>query len=220
MTNIEFSQLLQEKIKERGYTLKQLAEATGVSPAHLENLSHGRFEKLPPAPYLHGYLEKIGQALGFDPEPWWQEMKRHEDLRQSGQKDRLPDSLFFKKPERSWIFGAGIVVLVIFYAGFRFSAILGRPLLTVYDPSDATTETGVERFAVRGVVQNGDVYINNEAVTPQKDGSWEKEVLLESGLNTIEIRAKKLLGRENVVVRQIIFSPPVENLTPESASSQ
>lgn len=214
MTNLEFQQVFQEKLKERGYTLKQLSEATSVSLAHLESLSHGRFENLPPAPYVHGYLEKIGEVLAFDPEPWWNEIKHHEDMGRSGEGDRLPDNRFFRKPQRAWVVGGAVIIVLLIYFGFRFSLIMGRPELDVQDPREASTQTNVERFVLRGTVQNGDLYINNERIEPRDDGSWEKELLLQSGPNTVEIRAKKFLGRENVVVRQIFYTPPTQNLTP------
>lgn len=220
MTTIEFQEAFRDKLKERGYTLKQLSEATGISTKHLESLSHGRFEHLPPAPYLHGYLEKIGAVLGFDPELWWSEIKHHEEVRRSGAEDRLPDHRFVKMHAKAWISGGVVILLLLIYVSVRFSFILGKPALEVREPDQAAIRTHEERFVVRGSVVNGEVFLNDERLTIGTDGAWEKELFLQSGPNTIEIRAKKLLGRETVVVRQIFYEPPVVPAsTPSDASS-
>ena len=63
-----FELFFAERLKTKGFTLKKLSEMSGVALKHLENLRAGRYEDLPPAPYLHGYLRSIGKFLDFDGE--------------------------------------------------------------------------------------------------------------------------------------------------------
>ena len=45
---ILFEQFLNERLKERGMTLKRLSELSGISQKHLEYLARGEFDHLPP----------------------------------------------------------------------------------------------------------------------------------------------------------------------------
>ena len=61
---------------------------------------------------------------------------------------------------------------------------------------------------VTGQVNPGDTLtLNNEVIYPDKSGRFEKEIQLESGLNTLEFRVKRYLGRETTVVKQVLYQP-------------
>ena len=209
MSETLFSEFFAQKLKERGLTIKQLADMTGIAAKHIENLSFGRFEKLPPTPYLHGYLEKLGAVLGFDPEEWWRELKREDLVARSGSADKLPGNRFGKKAKR-WLVGTGIVLaLLVLYVGARFSAILGAPKLVIEEPSAALERVYEDRVAFRGRLENGDdLYLFEEQIPLAEDGTFVKEVALQPGQNTIEFRAKKILGKEVKVTRQIYYEAP------------
>ena len=72
MSDLDFSSFLNERLRDKGLTLKKLAETTGIALGHIQKLSEGDFFDLPPTPYLRGYLSRIGRVLDFDPEIWWQ----------------------------------------------------------------------------------------------------------------------------------------------------
>ena len=209
MSEILFSEFFNQKLKERGLTLKQLAEMTGIAGKHLENLSFGRFEKLPPTPYLHGYLEKLGGILGFDPEEWWQHLKREDLVARSGSADKMPGNRFGKKAKR-WIAISGLIAaLLALYVGLRFSAILGAPKLTIDEPPAALERVYVDRVTFRGSLRGGDdLYLFNERIPLAEDGTFVKEVSLQPGPNTIEFRATKILGKEIKVTRQLFYEAP------------
>jgi hypothetical protein len=229
MSEILFSEFFTQKLKERGLTLKQLSETTGIALKHLENLSFGRFENLPPTPYLHGYFEKLGSVLGFDPEEWWNRLKYESVIARSGAADRLPQNRFGKKARRWWM-GVGIVVLfLVLYVGFRYSAIFGTPRLVIEEPPAALERTLEDRIVFKGRVENGDdLYLFNEQVPLAADGTFVVEVPLQPGPNPIELTAKKILGREVKVTRQVFYDAPentfngleLQNQLPPSSSTQ
>ena len=61
-------QLLQEARQERAMTIRQVYEKTKVSLVHIAALEHGEYAKLPPAVYTRGYLRKICEEFGVDPD--------------------------------------------------------------------------------------------------------------------------------------------------------
>src|SRR5882724_10406402 len=93
----DFALFLSEKMRGKNMTAKKLAELSGILENHIEQLMAGRYEALPPAPYLHGYLARLGEALDFNGEEWWTRLKEEGLLAGSGPKDQLPTNRFAKK---------------------------------------------------------------------------------------------------------------------------
>lgn len=51
----------------RGFELDQIAEITKVSPLNLRNLEEEKFEDLPAAVYVRGFLTAYARTIGIDP---------------------------------------------------------------------------------------------------------------------------------------------------------
>lgn len=219
--NEDFQLFLASKLKEKGLSLKKLSELTGIALKHLENINSGNWNDLPAAPYVRGYLVKISEILDFDPDKWWQIM-RGEEIQTSGSSDSLPQNRFLKKTKskKVWIY-FGILILILAYFGLRFSAIFGRPEIFVnYPPEDVVT-TSSEEIIVSGRLENGDkLFINSESVLIEKDGSWQKSFTLgTSNPNVFEISAKKFLGLETKIIRQIIYEPEEDGRVPRPTAT-
>lgn len=213
----DFETLLGDKIKERGLSLKHLSELSGIAVKHLENLAKGNYDQLPPAPYLHGYLTSLGQILDFDAEHWWHTFKVMGVLRSSGREDKMPENRFAKKSEKLYIGLIAAGVLLVIYLGFRFSNILGKPVLTVNTPSPDVVK--VSHVIFSGTLQNGSTLtINGEMISIAANGAWTKEVALDPGLNAVEIDAKKFLGGEVKALRQIWYDAPQNATSATSAA--
>lgn len=209
MSDQSFQQFLNERLRERGLTLKRLSELSGVNLKYLEQLSNGSFEELPAAPYLRGYIVKISEILEFDHETWWKFIKREEGLKTSGGEDQLPKNRFARErtPRPFWI--AALIVLAVLFFGVRASRILGRPTLTISNLTEETLTTSSDRFTIEGTITGGNkVVVNNESVDVGADGSWSKSVILEPGINLIEIKGRKFLGNEVTAIRRIVYEAP------------
>lgn len=198
-----FTEFFNQKLKERGLTLKHLSDVTGIAIKHLENFSHGRFERLPSAPYVHGYFERLGKILGFDPDEWWSRIKAEDTVHRSGSADRMPDNRFSRLRGRALVWGLVAAILVGLYVIARFTTIIGEPRI-VLAPSD--TNVSASTLTLQGAVVNGDTLLVNGANVPlNQDGSFAAEITLQPGSNTIELRAKKFLGRETTLTRDVYY---------------
>lgn len=212
----DLSNFLNERMRERGLTAKRLSELTGISVKHLEALFEGRFEHLPPAPYFRGYLLKLGQILGFDADEWWDELKKARPAKSSAPTDEMPKNRFKEEPVKKYIILGALALLLILYFGSRFSRIFGQPNITVSYPSENVTIVSQNTVSLSGRLTNGDsLHINSEAISPAQNGDWQKIISLQPGMNTVEISAKKFLGRETKIIRQIIYEPPKSSSSSE-----
>ncbi|MBI4094527.1 MAG: helix-turn-helix domain-containing protein [Candidatus Liptonbacteria bacterium] len=205
----EFEVFFKERLKEHGLSLKKLSEITAISERHLANLAGGRYEDLPAAPYLRGYLIRIGQVLGFQGEEWWERLRAEGVLKGAGPEDELPHNRFRAgAPPRVFLFTIAVAILAVAYFGVRARDIFGTPLLAVTAPDAPITNTASSTVRIAGILAGGDrITINGEVTELRAGGAWQKEVTLAPGLNTFEIRASKFLGREARVMRQIFYEP-------------
>ncbi|TSC59713.1 MAG: Uncharacterized protein LiPW15_733 [Parcubacteria group bacterium LiPW_15] len=220
MENESFNIFLGEKLRDKNISIEKLSELSGISIKYLENMLKGDPEQLPPAPYLRGYFVKLGEILNFDGEEIWKTWNVNGEAKRSGSGDRLPENRFARKPMAKYIWLSIIPALLIIYFTTQLPHIFGTPLLYIEYPKTNPTTSLTDRVTISGTLQNGkELYINNEMISVEDSGAWEKGVLLQSGQNNIEIRAKKFLGREIVVEKQIFYEAPA-NATTTASSTQ
>src|SRR3989344_140089 len=98
---LDFGAFLAGRIKDKGFSMKKLAEVSGISVKYLESIAQGDLKHLPPAPYLHGYLVKLAGILDFDHELWWERLKKEDAVKISGRSDELPKNRFAQLSRRT-----------------------------------------------------------------------------------------------------------------------
>ena len=198
--DLPFEQFFAEKIKERGVSLKKLAEMTGIAPAHIESLLRGSYESMPSAPYFHGYLLHLGAVLGFDGEEWWAKLKKEGVVKNSGELDTMPRNRFIKQSPPKYLWAAGIGILVLIYLAFQAPRIFGKPTVSITFPNTNPYLTTSSPITLTGTVSGADSLYQVDANGGQEpiiiapDGSWQKVETLGTGPNPFEISAKKFLG--------------------------
>jgi len=215
--NQSFENFLRERLKGGGLNLKRISEASGIAVKHLEAMISGNFEKLPSAPYFHGYVERLGRILDFDSDEWWKKLKESGAVG-GGTHDLVAQNTFVKRhvPKIAWFLGVLLAVLI--YGGIRYSNIFGKPVLTIAYPSENPATVSENQITLAGSVKNGnELYINdNESIPLGPNGEWRKSVLLQPDGNTIKITAKKTLGGETTILEQIIYTPTAASTTASS----
>jgi hypothetical protein len=157
MDNIDFAQFFNEKLKSKGLSLKKLADVSGIPMKHLQNLGEGRYQDLPPAPYLRGYIVSLGTILGFDGLAAWEHFKYLPAIESSGGLDALPKNRFAQRSSTMYAMSGFAALLLVGYLGFRFSNIFGRPILEIGYPQEALVRsmganvTGLRALRVRAL---------------------------------------------------------------------
>jgi transcriptional regulator with XRE-family HTH domain len=200
---------LRDRMKDKGISLKRLSDLSGISINHIENMLRGDFEHVPPTPYFRGYLIRLGEILNFDGEAWWEKIKKDDDVKKSGPADSLPRNRFTREsPARIIGIAAAILVLLVMF-GFALPHILGKPTVSIVLPQGNPYVTTSDSVVIQGSAENTDsLLVNGDDATISSNGSWQKNVLLQEGMNTFDISAKKFLGGTTDIIEQIIYNPP------------
>lgn len=207
----EFSSFLAAKLRERRATLRHVAEATGIPEHVLSELLEGSTSHLPAAPYVHGYLVKLGEVLDFDGEEWWGQVKRSMHGVSSGVADRLPKNRFSRKRAPTWLLWVVPLALILAtFAAFRFADIVGLPDIAIEEPARDGAVVTSSVLTFRGTASAGSrVTVNGEEVPLSGEGTWQKEVSLQPGVpNDVTAEATKLLGRSRSASRRVFYEIP------------
>jgi cytoskeletal protein RodZ len=211
---------LRDRMKEKGISLKKLSDLTGISTNHIENMLRGDFERVPSTPYFRGYLIRLGETLNFDGEAWWEKIKKEEGVRKSGPADALPRNRFARgSPAKAVAISAAILALLI-VLGFALPHIFGKPAISITSPQGNPSVSVLDNVTIQGTVKNADsLYVDGDEATIANNGSWQKTVLLQSGVNTFDISAKKFLGGTTNVMEQITYNPTATSTVQSSSPS-
>lgn len=198
---------IEEQLSIKGFSLERIAEITDIPLRYLEALMEGNTKKLPAAPYVRGYLLKIGKILGLDGNELWETYKKESGIKISGPEDRLPSNRFaIRAINKKYVIAAVIAIIVIGLLIWQAPRFLGQPPLSVtYPPEETTVVYGPEIIIIGKIDPRDKLIIDSEEILVDSEGNFSKNYSLQQGLNTIEIKTKRFLGKETKVVRQAIY---------------
>lgn len=223
MNNNQFKtlgEIIIEALKLRNLNAEKLSELTDIPVNYLIALSNDDLTGLPSAPYVRGYLVKIADVLKIDANSLLESYKREislQSLKTSGFSDKMPSNRYALNPlvKKTVIISGIVFILIIFYLIWQvsgpegmLSAFLGVPKIEIINPSADGAIINSPTIRLSGEVSAGDkLIINGEEVLPEKNGRFEKDFSLQPGINTFEFKAKRFLGKETRIIRQVIYQP-------------
>lgn len=202
------SDIIIEAMKAKGLNLIRLSELTDVPENSLSLIIEEKFEKLPPAPYVHGYIIRIAQILNLDGERLWAEyLKGRSELKRPGSNDVLPQNRFhYGKFRKKTLIIAGAVIVVFGYIIIRLPGLLGTPSFSLDNiPATVTAPD----LVVQGRMNPADqLLLNGQAIYPDKSGRFTETLTLQPGFNTLVFDIRKLIGQEYTVTKQVYYNAP------------
>lgn len=206
-------ELISEALHLRSLNIEKLSEVTDIPVHYLIALSNADLKRLPPAPYVRGYLAKIAQILRVDAESLLMAYKQELFIRPSkisGPLDKLPPNRYAFKAsgKRKFIIIAAVLVLAVMSLIWGLSGFWGTPQIKITSPAADNLIVNDSSIKISGEASSRDkLTINNEEILVDKNGRFEKDFSLQPGINTIEFKIKRFLGKEISVVRQIVYQP-------------
>ncbi len=208
----DLKSLMNEALQLRNVNHEKLSQLTGISERYILAIQNIEVEKLPPPPYVRGYIKKISEVLNLNHDEIWDLYKKELSRGTSGKYDTLPENRFaIRHLSRKQIFSA---ILGLFFAAYLLSnagRLIGKPDLRITFPESPIFTTIEDRVAITGRLDQKDkLTVNGEEIFISQDGTFLKEYGLQPGLNYFEFKAVRFLGSETSQVRQILYQPPAE----------
>lgn len=208
--NHNLSAVLEERARAKGTSSAQIAQGADIPERYCAALFSGEHHKLPPPPYVRGYLWKIAVLLDLDGEALWQAyLKENPGMKTSGAQDKLPQNRFaIQRITRKSAVFILLAAFVILYGVYFADQTLRAPHISVASPASAITVTSASSIELRGSIGLGNkLVINGEEIPASRTGAFSKTISLSPGMNSVIFRVSRFLGGEKTVVRQIIYQP-------------
>ncbi len=192
--------------------LPAVAKKLNIRTEYLEALERGRYDRLPTGVYGRNFLREYCHFLGLD---YKSLSKQFEIETRTSIRGNVFERQIVAKRQllalpllaRNAIIGVLIAACVI-YLGLLLKRIFEPPFLIVEYPAESLT-TAETRLTVRGRTEpETELTINGEHLIVSGSGSFERDVYLQPGLNTIDVLAEKKYSRPATVSRQVFVTQP------------
>lgn len=231
-SNLTLAEVFKKRRADLKMSLDDVERGIKVQRVYLDMIESGDYQNLPDDIYSKGFVKNYAEYLGFEAAPILAMYKQERKKGQSKSPDKpaVPQKnikmglrpiesqrLVVTPKTLLIILGIGLVLLVVGYIGWQFSALSAPPKLTLENPAEQTVDTN--SIYIAGRVDGGaDLFINDSPILSSPDGSFKEKVALIDGVNQIEVRAKNKLGKVATVNKTVIAHlPQIATATPTPA---
>ena len=201
---------LGEKLKklrsEKRMSIGEASRFTRIQQAYLEYLEEDLWEKLPADVYVKGFLRSYADFLGVDGKILIRLYEREKGIKQNLNKDNkdknkkrkpLNISPFIFTPKKILISTITIVIILGLFLLYReINSFANAPNLVIFSPQD-NIQTSDNSIYVEGLTDKDSLlYINGQSIFVGDDGRFKEKLTLQSGLNTINVKAVNKFSKE------------------------
>lgn len=202
-----------EERKRKNLSIEEVSKATKIREEFLKAIEKGDFKSLPSSAYAHGFVRNYAKFLGLSEEKSLALFRREFD--ENKNIEVLPRGLAnpreYLVPRfrigRSMVLIFGILFVILGFLLFQYRAAFINPGLRVDTPSENQTLNSLT-IEVKGKTEpNSTLTIENEPVTIENDGSFEKNINVFPGNTSINFRVENKFGRTTILKRNILVKP-------------
>lgn len=213
---ISVGQMLKDRRESKKLSFDDIHKFIKIHPRFLEALENGNYSVFSSKVHAKGFLKIYAEFLDLNVDQvlaFWRREYEIEFDKKVPKNVLLSDSKF---KSNSFIITPGLIFsvfigILIFgffsYLYFQYRNFVRAPELEIYYPPnsivvndpliDITGKTDLDSL----------IYINNQRIFSNSDGTFATSLKLSEGLNTININSISRLGKETAVVRTIIYRP-------------
>ena len=207
INEIGLGEELRRARQNKNLDIDAVSDKLKIRRSYLISLEAENIDALPSGLYGKNFLKKYADFLEIDPVlvanflNSWQE---NETSNPFSQKVLARNKfLVFPKIIRN------ILLIITILAGisyllFYFNKITTPPELIVIEPEKNMVLKESEITIKGWSDKEAEIKINGELILSDNEGNFLKLINLKSGINTLEISAKRKYSRENTIIRQIL----------------
>ncbi|MFH0952653.1 MAG: helix-turn-helix domain-containing protein [Patescibacteria group bacterium] len=205
---------LQQLREEAGLSVDQVSQHLNIVRKHIISLEAGQYNELPGEIYVKNFLSKYASLLNVQEAAvlsrFYKEYVVNRQLDPRLQQTELPPKGLPRQltftPVTLRRIGLGLlVVAILVYLGWEVSKIVTPPPLALSEPPDNLVTEENLLTIVGQTEAEAIVTINKEQISVDESGAFSETIILEPGVNTVMIEAKKPRSRSVSVFRQILY---------------
>lgn len=203
-------EILKKARIERKLTFEEIEKQLRIRKKYLMALEENAWERLPPSPYIKGFLRNYSLLLGLKPEEMaaifrrqYQEQERA-GLLPTGLTHPINEPILRFTPQ---MMAAGIMLAFILfffgYLAFQYKAYTSPPTLTIIKPAEGETINSVTIQIIGKTDSDAVVSINNQKIALSQNGEFATTLSLSPGVNTVAVESTSKYGKKKTVTRTI-----------------
>ena len=206
--------ILKTQREKKKLTLEDIHKFIKIHPRYLSALESGDYSAFSGKVHAKGFLKIYAQFLNLNVEEVLAFFRREYEYDYEKTSSIIENKKFktFDAPKliitpAVVLSGVFIVLLVGFfgYLFYQYRTYSGAPKLDIYSPKNSQIITS-ENLDITGKTEMESVlFINNQKVNLNTDGSFATTIKLKEGLNTISFLSVNKLGKESEDARTVIF---------------
>lgn len=211
MKTKQVGEMLKEEREKYRLTLDEVAKRTRIRAEYIQALEESRFQDLPAAPFVKGYIKTYAKLLGLTYQPLIALLRR--DYKESAKGALIPREFFAPvmqdrlrwSPVTFIALAAVCVFMTLFgYVGIQWYTLNKPPELTITTPTEKAVVAS--KVIVSGKTHpEATVLVNLQPVSLQQSGTFETEVFIpREGVSTITIEAADRRGRTTIEQRTVV----------------
>jgi cytoskeletal protein RodZ len=199
--------IFEETLEQKNLSHDKLANLTAIPRRYIIAIQNLELNVLPSSPYVRGYLKKICEVLGLNFNDIWKIYEKELQHKTSGAFDKLPINRFaIHQINKKTVAGGLVSILLVIFLISNFNNFFAKPYLNIENPKEAITTTSEPAINLSGSIDpKNKLTINDREIVADPNGNFESIYELQPGLNTINFKVKKILGKENLEIRQVMF---------------
>lgn len=206
---------LEEVVKEaalkKNLTIKKLAELNDIQERYLVAILDLDENSVPPPPFIRGYLKKIADSLDLDSNELWRLYKKEAGLgSHSLAIDELPQNRYSSNStNKKWLLYSLPAIIIFLYLTWNIKSLLSAPEINITYPNVDELIVSQPNFSITGNLDpNYKLTVNDKNVLVDSDGRFSFSIDLKTGLNLVDVKAKKFLGKETKIQKRLVYEPP------------
>lgn len=192
----------------KNLTIQEVAKATKIKPQFLSAIEKGEYYKLPSSAYAQGFVRNYAEFLGLPVDKALALFRREFD--EKSMYKVLPEGLAQEefpirkvRLQQGALLVVSILLAVVVYITFQYRFAFISPPLEVTIPKEGEVVYSQTVTVVGKTDTNASLFVNNEPVSLESDGTFRKNITVFLGKATVKIRSVNQFGRETKVERHI-----------------
>lgn len=193
---------------EKRMAMNEVSRITKIQVPYLEYLEEGNWEKLPADVYVKGFLRSYGDFLGVDGQILIKLYEKEKGIKRNLEESKNPQigkpnikpiniSSFVFTPQKLALYL--LVILVVSGLAYLYKEVgsfADAPRLVILSP-EANAKVESNSIYVEGVTdKDAKLFINDQPILVNDDGKFKENITLQSGINTINLKASNKFGKE------------------------
>jgi hypothetical protein len=185
-------------------TLYEVSRETKIPVKYLVMIEEGDYEKLPPDVYVKGFLKSYADYLGIDHQKLIALYLRDKDIKnnleKNGQKKQAPKKFRVPRFVITPKIVTAAIALVVAASGFYYlyreiGQFAALPRLVITEPNGDTSIEGNSIIVSGFTDQDAKLTINDQPIMVKENGEFQENILLQEGMNSINISAVNRFGK-------------------------